>query len=123
MSVLEVRNLSVEFAQRDGSRLRAVDNVSFELRAGETLALVGESGSGKSTVARALSQLLTPSGGQVMLRGQPAGHRGRALRRYRSDVQMVFQDTFASLNPSLPTKDPRHNHYGNTHLAGVERNT
>jgi peptide/nickel transport system ATP-binding protein len=104
MSVLEVRNLTVEFAQRDGSRLRAVDNVSFELRAGETLALVGESGSGKSTVARALSQLLTPSGGQVMLRGQPAGQRGRALRRYRSDVQMVFQDPFASLNPSFPVE-------------------
>jgi peptide/nickel transport system ATP-binding protein len=104
MSILEVRNLTVEFAQRDGSRLRAVDNVSFELRAGETLALVGESGSGKSTVARALSQLLTPSAGQVMLRGQPAGRRGRALRRYRSDVQMVFQDPFASLNPSFPAE-------------------
>ena len=104
MSILEVRDLSVEFAQRDGSRLRAVDNVSFELRAGETLALVGESGSRKSTVARALSQLVTPSGGQVLLRDRPAGHRGRALRRYRSDVQLVFQDPFASLNPSFPVE-------------------
>ena len=104
MSILEVRDLSVEFAQRGGPRLRAVDNVSFELQAGETLALVGESGSGKSTVARALSQLLTPSGGQVLLRGQPAGQRGRALRRYRSDVQLILQDPFASLNPSFPVE-------------------
>ncbi len=101
MSILEVRDLSVEFAQRGGPRLRAVDNVSFELRAGETLALVGESGSGKSTVARALCQLVTPSGGEVLLRGEPTGRRGRALRRYRSEVQLVFQDPFASLNPSF----------------------
>jgi peptide/nickel transport system ATP-binding protein len=101
MSILEVRDLSVEFTQRGGPRLRAVDNVSFELRAGETLALVGESGSGKSTVARALCHLVAPSSGEVLLRGEPAGRRGRALRRYRREVQLVLQDPFASLNPSF----------------------
>jgi peptide/nickel transport system ATP-binding protein len=101
MSILEVRDLSVEFTQRGGPRLRAVDNVSFELRAGETLALVGESGSGKSTVARALCRLVAPSSGEVLLRGEPAGRRGRALRRYRREVQLVLQDPFASLNPSF----------------------
>jgi len=108
MSILEVRDLSVEFAQRGGSRLRAVDNVSFALRAGETLALVGESGSGKSTVARALCHLVTPSGGEVLLRGEPAGRRGRALRRYRSEVQLVLQDPFASLNPSFSVEHHIH---------------
>ena len=101
MSILEVRDLSVEFTQRGGPRLRAVDNVSFELQAGETLALVGESGSGKSTVARALCRLVAPSSGEVLLRDAPAGRRGQALRRYRREVQLVLQDPFASLNPSF----------------------
>jgi peptide/nickel transport system ATP-binding protein len=101
MSILEVRDLTVEFAQRGGPRLRAVDKVSFDLRAGETLALVGESGSGKSTVAKALCHLVTPSGGALLLGGEPAGRRGRSLRDYRSQVQLVFQDPFASLNPSF----------------------
>jgi peptide/nickel transport system ATP-binding protein len=101
VSILEVRDLSVEFTQRGGHRLRAVDSVSFDLRAGETLALVGESGSGKSTVARALCRLVAPSSGEVLLRGAPAGRRGQALRRYRREVQLVLQDPFASLNPSF----------------------
>ena len=58
VSVLEVRDLTVEFGQRGGGKLRAVDNLSFELHEGQTLALVGESGSGKSTVVRALAQLV-----------------------------------------------------------------
>jgi peptide/nickel transport system ATP-binding protein len=101
MSVLEVRDLTVDFAQRSGPKFRAVDHVSFELRAGETLALVGESGSGKSTVARSLARLLTPTDGAIVLNGRPAGRRGRRLRAYRRDVQMVFQDPFASLNPAF----------------------
>jgi peptide/nickel transport system ATP-binding protein len=102
MSVLEVKNLTVDFARRGGPRFRAVNDVSFELHAGETLALVGESGSGKSTVARVLARLLAPSSGELLLRGELAGRRGNSLRRYRSDVQLVFQDPFASLNPAFP---------------------
>jgi peptide/nickel transport system ATP-binding protein len=78
-----------------------VDQVSFELNAGETLALVGESGSGKSTVARAVSSLIKPTSGEILLNGKKAGTRGRRLREYRRAVQMVFQDPFASLNPAF----------------------
>ena len=99
MSVLDVRDLVVDFRQRGGARLRAVDHVSFGLEKGETLALVGESGSGKSTVVRALGQLVRPASGTVLLDGRAAGRHGRALRAYRRRVQLIFQDPFASLNP------------------------
>jgi peptide/nickel transport system ATP-binding protein len=99
MSVLDVRDLTVEFHQRGGAPVRAVDHLSFGLEAGKTLALVGESGSGKSTVVRAVAQLVKPSRGTILLDGQEAGRRGRGLRAYRRQVQIVFQDPFASLNP------------------------
>jgi peptide/nickel transport system ATP-binding protein len=99
VSVLEVRDLTVEFGLRGGGKLRAVDNLSFELHEGQTLALVGESGSGKSTVVRALAQLVKRNSGEILLDGAPAGRHGRALRDYRHRVQPVFQDPFASLNP------------------------
>ena len=99
MSVLEVRNLSVEFGQRGGPKLLAVDALSFALHEGQTLALVGESGSGKSTVVRAVGQLLKSKSGEILLNSKPAGRHGSALRSYRHNVQMVFQDPFASLNP------------------------
>jgi peptide/nickel transport system ATP-binding protein len=99
VSLLEVSGLTVEFGQRGGPRFRAVDNLSFTLRAGQTLALVGESGSGKSTVVRALAQLQMRAAGEILLDGRPAARRGRGLRAYRHEVQLVFQDPFASLNP------------------------
>jgi peptide/nickel transport system ATP-binding protein len=99
VSVLEARDLVVDFRQRGGGTLRAVDHVSFGLEKGETLALVGESGSGKSTVVRTLARLERSSAGAVLLDGQPAGRHGRRLRAYRKRVQLIFQDPFASLNP------------------------
>ncbi|WP_299038660.1 ABC transporter ATP-binding protein [uncultured Pseudokineococcus sp.] len=103
MSVLELRDVTKEYRLRGeglrGRTLRAVDGVSLVLEAGKTVALVGQSGSGKSTVAKILMQLERPTSGQVLLDGRPVGRRGRALREYRSAVQMVFQDPFASLNP------------------------
>ncbi|WP_067198279.1 ATP-binding cassette domain-containing protein [Microbacterium sp. XT11] len=99
---LEARNLVKDFPLRSGLRtsvLHAVKDVSFTVEAGKTVALVGESGSGKSTIARMLMKLETPTSGQILLDGEPAGTRGRPLARYRRDVQMVFQDPFASLNP------------------------
>ncbi|MFS0852610.1 ABC transporter ATP-binding protein [Microbacterium sp. 179-I 3D4 NHS] len=99
---LEARHLSKDFTLRSGFRtdvLHAVKDVSFTLEAGRTIALVGESGSGKSTIARMLMKLERPTSGQILLDGVDSGVRGRALARYRSDVQMVFQDPFASLNP------------------------
>ena len=99
MSVLELRDLCVDFGQRGGPPLRAVDHVSFGLEPGRTLALVGESGSGKSTVVRTAGQLIRPTAGEILLDGHPAGRHGRELRAYRRRVQLVFQDPFASLNP------------------------
>ncbi|MGI9822640.1 ABC transporter ATP-binding protein [Agromyces sp. Marseille-Q5079] len=102
MPSLEARNLVKDFRLRNGlkfSTLHAVKDVSFTLEAGKTIALVGESGSGKSTIARMIAKLETPSSGDILLDGAPSGTRGRALAAYRGDVQMVFQDPFASLNP------------------------
>jgi peptide/nickel transport system ATP-binding protein len=99
MTLLEVRDLVVDFRLRGGANLRAVNHCSFIIGQGETLALVGESGSGKSTVVRAVGQLLRPTAGTVLLDGRPPGRRGRALRAYRKRVQLIFQDPFASLNP------------------------
>lgn len=102
MATLEVKNLSKTFRLHSGMRsstLQAVKDVSFDLEPGHTVALVGQSGSGKSTVARMIAQLEQPSSGQIMLNGTPARHRGRGLQAYRKNVQMVFQDPFASLNP------------------------
>ncbi|WP_435743951.1 ABC transporter ATP-binding protein [Microbacterium sp. PMB16] len=99
---LEARNLTKDFHLRSGFKtttLHAVKDVSFTLEPGKTVALVGESGSGKSTIARMLMKLETPTSGEILLDGKPSGTRGRALERYRGDVQMVFQDPFASLNP------------------------
>ncbi len=99
MTDLVVSGLTKHFTLREGRRkrlLRAVDDVSFTLRSGRTVALVGESGSGKSTVVRMLARLTRPTAGSVLLDGD----RVRSTRRYRKDVQMVFQDPFGSLNPA-----------------------
>jgi peptide/nickel transport system ATP-binding protein len=102
MSTLEVDGLVKEYRLRQGlrtRRLRAVDDVSFTLEHGHTVALVGQSGSGKSTIAKLLMQLERPTGGRITLDGKPIERRGAGLAAYRRRVQMVFQDPFASLNP------------------------
>ena len=101
-ATLEARNLVKDFRLRSGltfTTLHAVKDVSFTLEQGRTIALVGESGSGKSTIARMIAKLERPTSGTVLLDGAPSATRGKALDAYRRQVQMVFQDPFASLNP------------------------
>ncbi len=79
--------------------LRAVDDVSFSIAAGQTLSLVGESGCGKSTVARCVSGLMAPSGGGVTYRGVDMQQIARGAHPHRAEIQMIFQDPYGSLNP------------------------
>ncbi|MFB2604140.1 ABC transporter ATP-binding protein, partial [Rhizobium phaseoli] len=106
--VLQVRNLTKRFDIHSGlfgrltSRVHAVENVSFDLHAGETLSLVGESGCGKSTTGRAIMRLIEPQAGSVLVEGREVlGLDRKDLREMRKSVQMIFQDPFASLNPRM----------------------
>lgn len=102
MTTLEFKNVTKRYKVRGagGAReLLAVNDVSFTLESGKTVALVGQSGSGKSTIAKLLLQLEHPSEGRILLDGAPVRRVGRGLQDYRHQVQMVFQDPFASLNP------------------------
>ena len=99
--LLEVENLCVRFGA-----FTAVDGVSFDIRAGETVGLVGESGSGKSTLARAVLRLIPVTSGKVTWRGENLlAWRPAELRRRRRDLQIVFQDPLASLNPRMSVGD------------------
>ncbi|HEX2360257.1 MAG TPA: oligopeptide/dipeptide ABC transporter ATP-binding protein [Solirubrobacterales bacterium] len=105
--LLEVDHLVKHFPIKSGilidrevARVRAVDDVSLTLAEGETLGLVGESGSGKSTLCRAILQLLKPSSGSVRFEGRElVGLSRNELQPLRSQMQMIFQDPYASLNP------------------------
>jgi len=109
---VEVKNLSVRFDLRQGifgrvhARVHAVEDVSFDIRQGETLSLVGESGCGKSTTGRALLRLAQPVGGQIRIDGQDIHALPHAaLTQARRKMQMIFQDPFSSLNPRMRIGD------------------
>ena len=100
-SVLEVRDLAVEFADGGRRRTRAVDGVTLAVGDGDTLGLVGESGSGKSTIGHAVLGLVRPTSGTICYRGEDITHRSERSRRALSrELQIVFQDPYSSLNPS-----------------------
>lgn len=110
--LLSVRGLKVYFPISSGRLfvppipLKAVDDVSFDLYAGETLGVVGESGCGKSTLGRGVLQLIEPTAGEVLWQGEHLeGRKSREMIPYRRDLQIIFQDPLASLNPRMTIGD------------------
>jgi ABC-type oligopeptide transport system ATPase subunit len=113
MALIEIRNLTKIFPHAESpfggkprGEVRAVDDVSLDIHAGETLGLVGESGSGKSTLGRLILRLIEPTSGSVSFEGRDllAASRGD-MRRLRRDLQIIFQDPFASLDPRFRVED------------------
>ena len=112
--ILEIRNLHMQFAIKRGilrrtvGFVKAVNNVSFNIRPGETLSLVGESGCGKTTTGRCIVSVYKPTSGQILYQVEEqesvdlAQLDNRELRPFRSEIRMIFQDPFSSLNPRLP---------------------
>lgn len=94
------------FAGRTTQTIKAVEDISFRIRPGETLALVGESGCGKTTTARMLLKLLEPTAGRILVEGEDLASLSKpAMRLFRTRVQAVFQDPWASLNPRMRVRD------------------
>ncbi len=115
MPLIEIRNLTKIYPQgesvfgaksRGGSEVRAVDDVSLDIHAGETLGLVGESGSGKSTLGRLILRLIEPTSGGIRFEGRDLlGASRNEMRRLRRDMQIIFQDPFASLDPRFRVEE------------------
>jgi peptide/nickel transport system ATP-binding protein/oligopeptide transport system ATP-binding protein len=106
VSLVRVEGLSKAFHRANGEPVHAVNDVSFAIGEGETLALIGESGSGKSTIGRLLLRLIEPDAGTIEIDGQDVRSLGREpLRRMRSTMQVVFQEPYESLNPRMRVGD------------------
>ena len=115
MALVEIRNLSKIYPQGESAfggkssgqgEVRAVDDVSLDIFAGETLGLVGESGSGKSTLGRLILRLIEPTSGSIQFEGRDLLAAGSGeMRRLRRDMQIIFQDPFASLDPRFRVEE------------------
>ncbi|MFC0216241.1 ABC transporter ATP-binding protein [Paenibacillus chartarius] len=104
--ILEVRNLKKHFHLGGNTILKAVDDVSFSIKRGETFGLVGESGCGKSTTGRTIIRLYDATDGEVLFNGKNVHKlKGKADKDFRKQMQMVFQDPYASLNPRMSVGD------------------
>lgn len=111
-NILEVKDLKVhfpikgDFIPRTVGHVKAVDGISFEIKAGETLGLVGESGCGKSSTGRAIMRLVKSREGQILFKGEDVlSMNKKQLKNTRKDLQFIFQDPFASLNPRMTIGD------------------
>ena len=131
--ILEVKNLKVNFDVRSegdmpwtkAKKLKAVNDVSFSLKAGETLGVVGESGCGKSTLARAIVKMVPAESGEVVWLGNDLlGLSNSETRPYRKQIQMIFQDPLASLNPRMNIgeiiAEPLRTHYPKTPESDIQ---
>ena len=107
-NLLEVKNLKQYFDISTGlfksKPLKAVDDISFNIKKGETLGLVGESGCGKTTVGRSILQLYKPTGGEIIFNGKKIASN-ESIKHLRQNAQMVFQDPYSSLNPRMTVGD------------------
>ncbi|OBZ19114.1 oligopeptide ABC transporter ATP-binding protein OppF [Bacillus sp. FJAT-27264] len=105
-NLIEVEGLKKYFNVGKGKVLKAVDNVSFNIREGETLGMVGESGCGKTTAGRTVLRLYEPTAGSVKYNGTDIYKlSSRKMKAFRRDMQMIFQDPYASLNPRFTVSD------------------
>ncbi|MBQ1291753.1 MAG: ABC transporter ATP-binding protein, partial [Lachnospiraceae bacterium] len=106
--LVEVKHLKQYFDINTGffksTPLKAVDDISFSIRKGETLGLVGESGCGKTTAGRTILHLYKPTGGEVLFHGKPVSSK-QEIEEYRKKATMVFQDPYSSLDPRMTVQD------------------
>ena len=104
--ILEVKNLKKYFKVGSRDILKAVDDVSFAIKEGETLGLVGESGCGKTTCGRTAIGMYDKTAGEVIYKGKPISKfKGKEKKQFNKDVQIIFQDPYASLNPRMTVSD------------------
>jgi oligopeptide/dipeptide ABC transporter ATP-binding protein len=104
-TLIEVRNLK-KFFNVGGNTLKAVNDISFEIKRGETLGVVGESGCGKSTAGRTMLRLYEPTGGDILFEGKSITKlNAQEMKAMRRNMQMIFQDPYASLNPRMTVGD------------------
>ncbi len=133
-SILSVKDISVDYKSTNSflfpwernKIFRAVENISFEIFEGETLGIVGETGSGKSTIAKAIINILRISSGKILFRNNEISNLDeKSMRKYRKEIQMIFQDPLASLNPRMNVgeiiSEPVTTHYPNLNYKEVKK--